>query len=247
MVQKRRHLEHHPGINPEPFQAIVESVTDAGVILSESWCYPKGGGQPGDTGVFRHGDEEHRFEEVYANSNIIHPVSGDNLQAGQEVECVIDSNRRNILSSMHSAAHIVSAAANERWGAITVGNQLGITESRMDLKFENRDDFDSDVLEKDSNHWVKKDSEILVHQWGREQIMTDDRVRNRRFVEKIIDRIGGSNPILRMVEIEGIDLCPCAGTHLSSTSPVGNISIGRVQNKGKGTFRIYFEIGSMIN
>jgi misacylated tRNA(Ala) deacylase len=98
------------------------------------------------------------------------------------------------------------------------------------------------MLVEDANHWVNKDAEIMIHEWSRKQIMSDDRVRNRRFVERIIDRIGGSDPILRMVEIEGIDLCPCAGTHLSSTSSIGNITIGRVQNKGKGTFRIYFEI-----
>jgi misacylated tRNA(Ala) deacylase len=242
MALTRRHLEHHPGINPAPFKAIVESVTDEGVILSDSWCYPKGGGQPGDTGIFLSDGEEFRFGEVSASSQIIHPVSGDILQVGQEVDCVIDVERRNALTSMHSAAHIVSATANERWGAITVGNQLGESESRMDLKFENRDDFDVNMLVEDANHWVNKDAEIMIHEWSRKQIMSDDRVRNRRFVERIIDRIGGSDPILRMVEIEGIDLCPCAGTHLSSTSSIGNITIGRVQNKGKGTFRIYFEI-----
>ena len=242
MTLTRRHLEHHPGINPAPFKAIVESVTDEGVILSDSWCYPKGGGQPGDTGIFLSDGEEFRFGEVSASSQIIHPVSGDILQVGQEVDCVIDVERRNALTSMHSAAHIVSATANERWGAITVGNQLGESESRMDLKFENRDDFDVNMLVEDANHWVNKDAEIMIHEWSRKQIMSDDRVRNRRFVERIIDRIGGSDPILRMVEIEGIDLCPCAGTHLSSTSSIGNITIGRVQNKGKGTFRIYFEI-----
>ena len=242
MALTRRHLEHHPGINPAPFKAIVESVTDEGVILSDSWCYPKGGGQPGDTGIFLSDGEEFRFGEVSASSQIIHPVSGDILQVGQEVDCVIDVERRNALTSMHSAAHIVSATANERWGAITVGNQLGESESRMDLKFENRDDFDVNMLVEDANHWVNKDAEIMIHEWSRKQIMSDDRVRNRRFVERIIDRIGGSDPILRMVEIEGIDLCPCAGTHISSTSSIGNITIGRVQNKGKGTFRIYFEI-----
>lgn len=242
MSQTRRHLEHHPGINPAPFKATIESVTDEGVILSDSWCYPKGGGQPGDTGIFQSDGEEFRFGEVSASSHILHPVSSGNLQVGQEVDCVIDVERRNALASMHSAAHILSATANERWGAITVGNQLGVTESRMDLKFENRDEFDADILQDDANHWVNKDAEIMIHEWGRKQIMTDDRVRNRRFVERIIDRIGGSDPRLRMVEIEGIDLCPCAGTHLSSTSPIGDITIGRVQNKGKGTFRIYFEI-----
>ena len=242
MPQTRRHLEHHPGINPAPFKAIVESVTDLGVILSDSWCYPKGGGQPGDTGIFHSEGEEIRFGEVSASSHILHPVSSDGLRVGQEVDCVIDVQRRNALTSMHSAAHIVSATANERWGAITVGNQLGVNESRMDLKFENRDDFDPNLLQDDANHWVNKDAQILIHEWNRKQIMSDDRVRNRRFVERIIDRIGGSDPSLRMVEVEGIDLCPCAGTHLSSTSSIGKISIGRVQNKGKGTFRIYFEI-----
>jgi len=242
MPQTRKHLEHHPGINPAPFKAIVESVTDLGVILSDSWCYPKGGGQPGDTGIFQSEGEEIRFGEVSASSHILHPVSSDDLRVGQEVDCVIDVQRRNALTSMHSAAHIVSATANERWGAITVGNQLGVNESRMDLKFENRDDFDPNLLQDDANHWVNKDAQILIHEWNRKQIMSDDRVRNRRFVERIIDRIGGSDPSLRMVEVEGIDLCPCAGTHLSSTSSIGKISIGRVQNKGKGTFRIYFEI-----
>ena len=242
MPQTRKHLEHHPGINPAPFKAIVESVTDLGVILSDSWCYPKGGGQPGDTGIFQSEGEEIRFGEVSASSHILHPVSSDDLRVGQEVDCVIDVQRRNALTSMHSAAHIISATANERWGAITVGNQLGVNESRMDLKFENRDDFDPNLLQDDANHWVNKDAQILIHEWNRKQIMSDDRVRNRRFVERIIDRIGGSDPSLRMVEVEGIDLCPCAGTHLSSTSSIGKISIGRVQNKGKGTFRIYFEI-----
>ena len=146
MSQSRRHLEHHPGINPAPFKAIVKSVTDEGVILSDSWCYPKGGGQPGDTGVFRSGGEEFQFGEVSASSHILHPVSSENLKIGQEVDCVIDVERRNALAAMHSAAHIVSATANERWGAITVGNQLGVSESRMDLKFENRDEFDVNIL-----------------------------------------------------------------------------------------------------
>ena len=136
----------------------------------------------------------------------------------------------------------MSAVANERWGAITVGNQLNTESSRMDLKFENRELFDKDQLTEDANYWVDEDVGINVHQWGRDQIMTDDRVRNKRFVERIIDRVGGDDPQLRMVEVEGIDLCPCAGTHLSSTGDIGVIVIDKVQNKGKGTFRVNFSL-----
>ena len=243
MSNFRRHLDFHPGTDPPSFTTAVDDVlADGGVVLSESWCYPKGGGQPGDTGVLKLDGESIPFGEVTATNAIIHPVEDPTLEVGDEVECVIDGARRNALARMHSAAHIVSAVANERWGAITVGNQLNQATSRMDLKFENREMFDKDLLSEDANYWVDNDSRIHVHEWGRDQISSDDRVRNKRFVERIIDRVGGEDPQLRMVEIEGIDLCPCAGTHLSSTGPIEGITIDRVQNKGKGTFRINFSL-----
>lgn len=243
LSQTRRHLEHHPGTNPPSFTAVVEEVTEeGGVILSESWCYPRGGGQPGDTGTFMINGKSIAFGEVTAAQSITHPLLGSGLANGDEVTCVIDRDRRNSLAKMHSAAHIVSAVANERWGAITVGNQLNTESSRMDLKFENRELFDKDQLTEDANYWVHEDVGINVHQWGRDQIMTDERVRNKRFVERIIDRVGGDDPQLRMVEVEGIDLCPCAGTHLSSTGAIGGIVVDKVQNKGKGTFRVNFSL-----
>ena len=241
----RRHLEFHPGIDPEPFQTHIQKFTESGAILRDTWCYPRGGGQPGDTGYFEVNATKYHFDEVTASvtggeTSIIHPLENDGLGIGMEVKVHIDVERRNSLASMHSAAHIVSAAANERWGAITVGNQLGIDSSRIDLKFEDRDLFNVETLEEDVNFWVDNNSRIKIHEWGRDKILTDERVRNKRFVSRIIDRLGGENPMLRMVEIEGIDLCPCAGTHLASTGPIGGVSIDRVQNKGKGTFRLHF-------
>ena len=136
LSQTRRHLEYHPGTNPPSFTAVVEEVTDeGGVILSESWCYPRGGGQPGDTGVFVIDGKSFPFGEVTATQFINHPLLESGLANGDEVTCVIDRDRRDSLAKMHSAAHIVSAVANERWGAITVGNQLNTESSRMDLKF----------------------------------------------------------------------------------------------------------------
>ena len=167
MSNFRRHLDFHPGTDPPSFTTAVDDVLpDGGVVLSESWCYPKGGGQPGDTGVLKLDGESIPFGEVTATNAIIHPVEDPTLEVGDEVECVIDGARRNALARMHSAAHIVSAVANERWGAITVGNQLNQATSRMDLKFENRELFDKDQLSEDANYWVDNDSRIHVHEWG---------------------------------------------------------------------------------
>ena len=109
MSNFRRHLEFHPGTDPPSFTTTVDDVLpDGGVVLSESWCYPKGGGQPGDTGVLKLDGESIPFGEVTATNAIIHPVEDPTLEVGDEVECVIDGARRNALARMHSAAHIVS-------------------------------------------------------------------------------------------------------------------------------------------
>ncbi|MDH3990003.1 MAG: alanyl-tRNA editing protein, partial [Gammaproteobacteria bacterium] len=43
---------------------------------------------------------------------------------------------------------------------------------------------------------------------------------------------------IRLLEIEGVDLQPCGGTHLKSTAEVGDIRIGKVEKKGKHNRRV---------
>jgi misacylated tRNA(Ala) deacylase len=56
-----------------------------------------------------------------------------------------------------------------------------------------------------------------------------------------MDRIPSSIPTLRVVEIQGIDLCPCAGTHVENTDDVESIVITNVKSKGAGKFRITYQ------
>jgi misacylated tRNA(Ala) deacylase len=43
---------------------------------------------------------------------------------------------------------------------------------------------------------------------------------------------------VRLLEIEGVDLQPCGGTHLRSTGEVGQVRIGKVEKKGKHNRRV---------
>jgi len=47
---------------------------------------------------------------------------------------------------------------------------------------------------------------------------------------------------LRIVEIEGVDFCPCCGTHVNRTGEVGILKILKTE-KSKGATRIYFQCG----
>jgi misacylated tRNA(Ala) deacylase len=43
---------------------------------------------------------------------------------------------------------------------------------------------------------------------------------------------------VRLLEIEGVDLQPCGGTHLRSTGEVGNVRVGKVEKKGRRNRRV---------
>ena len=61
---------------------------------------------------------------------------------------------------MHTAQHMFSALAEDLWGAETVGNQLGATQSRVDLHFENKEVFDPDVLVSEVNTAIHDNTKL---------------------------------------------------------------------------------------
>ena len=146
-MQQKLHMDHHPGTNPEPFTTIITGFQDTNALLESTYCYPRGGGQPGDTGTMVAGDIETQIGEVLPGEMILHPISEpDMFEVGDEVICSIDQERRNLHAQMHTAQHIVSALAEDIWGAETVGNQLSTGNSRVDLLFEDKTVFDSEEL-----------------------------------------------------------------------------------------------------
>jgi misacylated tRNA(Ala) deacylase len=59
---------------------------------------------------------------------------------------------------------------------------------------------------------------------------------------KFMDRIPNTITELRVVEIEDIDLCPCAGTHVENTSELSEMEIVNVKSKGSGKLRITYQL-----
>ena len=169
---------------------------------------------------------------------ILHPV-GDvsKFQIGQKVTCEIDVERRNGNTLMHTSQHIVSAIAEDLWGAETVGNQIGPEQSRVDLYFENKEIFDSDILIDEVNSVISSKINVNVHNWDRKKILSHDQMRHTKFMHRIPESITH----LRVVEIEGVDLCPCAGTHASNTTQIPKIKFVGKKNKGKGRLRVSYE------
>ena len=236
-MQKKLHMDHHPGTNPEPFTTIITGFQEANALLESTYYYPRGGGQPGDVGTMVSGDFETPIGEVLHGEMILHPIGDpDMFEVGDSVICSINQERRNLHSQMHTAQHIVSALAEDIWGAETVGNQLSTDNSRVDLLFEDKSVFDPEELVSRVNATLNKQIPVNVHEWDREEITSHEQMRHTKFM----DRIPKSISNLRVVEVEGVDLCPCAGTHVDNTSNIPNIQFLAKKNKGKGRIRFSY-------
>ena len=240
-MQERLHLQNHPGINPQTFSSKVLSIIEDSIILEQSYCYPKGGGQPGDTGTLSGQGISEKFTEVHARELIHHPVNDvSTFKIGQVLDCTIDVARRNSLAITHTAQHIVSAMADELWDATTVGNQLGTEESRIDLLFDDKSRFSQQVIQDKVNEIIDSNRSVTVANWTADEILSDDRVRNRSFVSRILERLPSHVEHMRVVNIEGIDICPCAGSHVDNVSQLPQIEITRIKQKGAGKIRLYY-------
>jgi misacylated tRNA(Ala) deacylase len=78
------------------------------VTLDQTIFYPKGGGQPHDTGKIIKGDEEYNVVFVGKFSGeISHELDHAGLQVGDDVDCVLNWERRYKLMRSHTAAHVL--------------------------------------------------------------------------------------------------------------------------------------------
>lgn len=237
IMQEKLHMSRHPGTDPPDFETLIHGFEGNNVLLESTYCYPRGGGQPGDTGVLFTKSTKMDLHEVLPGQMILHPVDdSDVFDIGDTVTCRIDSSRRNGHSLMHTAQHIVSALAEDLWGAETVGNQLSVESSRVDLLFEDKEAFDPDELVNATNAVISSNLDVNIHEWERSRIISHEQMRHTKFMH----RIPSSITHLRVVEIDGVDLCPCAGTHVSNTSVIPQIKFLGKKNKGKGRIRFSY-------
>ncbi len=230
------HLEQHPGLNPPPFQATIESIGEDWVILDKSYFYPIGGGQPSDKGQITSNSFSCDIVDVRNRETYIHSFQNirGTVNVGDIVNCEVDAIWRNQMCKMHTAQHIISALASEEWGAQTVGNQIGYDRTRIDLLFENRELFDKDHLESYINDEIQKGHTVSMDFRSTEDLLSDPLVRID------LSRMPKHIETFRTISIGQIDVCPCAGTHVEDTSQIPDIEITKVKSKGSGKLRIEY-------
>ena len=219
-------------------KASVTSVKDGKyVTLNQTIFYPKGGGQPYDTGELVKGNETYKVIYVGKFSGeISHEVDHKGLHVGDEVKCVLNWKRRYRLMRSHTAAHVLASLLNKGTGALITGNQLEEDHVRFDFSLEK---FDRELLEEyleKSNELFGTDVPVKWYELPKEEAMKIPGV------VKMAGAFPPNLPSLRIVEIEGVDKQADGGTHVKNLREIGKVELIKTENKGKNNRRIYFRL-----
>ncbi|MEM2096844.1 MAG: alanyl-tRNA editing protein AlaXM [Methanothrix sp.] len=216
------------------FDAVVIDVDDTGLYLDRTAFYPRSGGQPSDLGILIRVDQVFRVEGVELSEHgICHRAQG--LSPGEDVRGEIDWTRRYRIMRSHTACHILSAVIFRETGALITGNQIDTDRSRVDFSLEA---FDRSMIETYvgmANDLIKEGHPVRVRLMTRDEAMEiPDLVRLAKNVPE--------RESVRVIEIEGVDLQACGGTHVRNTSEIREIRLVKAENKGKSNRRVYFEL-----
>jgi alanyl-tRNA synthetase len=196
------------------------------VTLDSTAFYPNSGGQPADKGKLGNAavldveDQGDEIAHILDRAVPIGPIHG-----------VIEWPRRFDHMQQHSAQHLLSAILQEGYRLPTVSFHLGSEVSTIDVRGEEPPAGALEEAEWIVNETIFENRPVSVR-YGTAEELAEVGVR------KQVDRTG----TLRAIEIEGIEVQPCGGTHVRGTGQIGMLLLRRV-TKIRQDWRIEFLAG----
>ncbi|MCB1747862.1 MAG: alanyl-tRNA editing protein [Gammaproteobacteria bacterium] len=210
---------------------VVASSAD-GIELERTVFYPEGGGQPGDRGMLRSTDGT-TFAIVDTrkgeDGRLLHLPAADAAlpTPGDEVTAIIDWDYRYRHMRTHTALHLMCALVPY---PVTGGS---ISQDKGRLDFDMAEGVDKEALEAALNALV-----IADHPVGYRWITDAEMAANMALVRTMSVKPPMGQGRVRLVDVDGVDLQPCGGTHVACTGEIGHVRLGKVEKKGRQNRRI---------
>jgi len=236
-MTKLLYMESIDGNYIQEFDAVVIRNKKDYICLDKTAFYPLGGGQPSDTGIIQWDNKKSKVKEVIKKGDMIkHIIEGEKPEIDTKIHANLDWVKRYDFMKMHTAQHIISGIVYDDYNARTVGNQIHADYSRVDfhpIKFTEENLIE---IENKFNEIINQNLNVKIYE--EERISLEKRVDQQRCNLDLLPKFVTK---LRIIEIEGFDICPCAGTHVKNTVEIPKIKIIKRESKGKDTDRITYE------
>jgi len=216
-------------------EALITALDERGIRLDRTVFYPHGGGQAGDAGVLRLADgREVAIVDTKKGAEpgaIVHvPASGSDLSAlaaGTVVTARIDWARRHRHMRFHTATHLLCALIPHPVDGCS------ITADYARLDFHMTEPLDKETITQGLARLVAG-SHAVTHRWISEAELD----ANPGLVRSMSVQPPRGLGRVRVMEIAGVDLQPCGGTHVANTAEIGSVIVTKIEKKSAKTRRV---------
>ena len=212
-------------------QARVVACDARGVVLDRTVFYPRGGGQAGDSGslVRDDGSAIAVADTVKADGAILH-VAAVPLEPGESVTARIDWERRHRHMRFHTATHLLCAIVPHQT------NGCSITADYARLDFDMVEPLEREHLDRELARLVAEAHDVRTIWMSDEEL--DAKPELVRTMSAKPPRGVGR---IRLLEIDGVDLQACGGTHVANTREIGALRVAKIEKKSARSRRVVLE------
>ena len=229
-------LLYYQDVNLSQCDAKVIHVGDDGIVLDRTVFYPVGGGQPGDSGVLQLPDGNEMVIETTRRRRedgvLLHiPATGSvtaGLGVGDDVVAKLDWQRRYAHMRVHTCLHLLSAVIP----AGVTGGAIREDSGRLDFDLPDTT-LDRGAVEAQLNVLIES-GHTVTPRWisgteleARPELVKTMSVAPPQGVARV-----------RLLEIAGVDLQACGGTHVTNTSEIGPVRVTKIESKGARNRRV---------
>lgn len=214
-------------------EAEVVSAGPEGLRLDRTVFYAESGGQPGDSGSLTWDGGRARVVDTRKGEgpeDIVHVLEEGAAvpPPGTRVTAEIDWERRHRHMRIHTCMHLLCSLVE---GNVT-GGQIGDGKGRLDFAVPG-EALDKAALTEGLNRLVAEDHPVSPR-WVTDAELEAD----PNLVRTMSVRPPSGQGRVRLLDIEGVDLQACGGTHVARTGEIGRVEVGKIENKGRQNRRV---------
>lgn len=216
---------------------VLDRTPEGGVVLDRTIFYPRGGGQPGDSGrlVWEGGEVEiaTAVKATQGSGIVLVPADAAPLPpVGMQLEQRLDWDRRLRHMRMHTALHLLSVVVP----LPVTGGAVGAERGRLD--------FDMPAATHDKDFITARLGQLIAedHAISEEWITEAELDANPGLVKTLSVQPPRGGGRIRLVRIHSggrtVDLQPCGGTHVTHTAQIGRVHVAKIEKKGRQNRRV---------
>lgn len=229
-------------IDGNPVEHVSEG-SDVEILLDRTPFYAESGGQVGDNGFLYVYEEEGGKQNTVIEIKDVQKSLGNifvhkgtikqgSVDVGKKIDAAVDGKLRQGAKAHHTATHLLQSALKSVIGSETsqAGSLVAFDRLRFDFSF-HRPLSEKELLEIESlvNQWISNATHLETN------VMALQDAKNAGATAMFGEKYGEQ---VRVVEVPGVSMELCGGTHVSNTAEIRGFKVISEQGIASGIRRI---------